>query len=180
MTPFTRRLSLAAAVLLGACADAPTVPVVGDAPRPSVAGGNGAQRFTYDEVYEFDGDSYFGFTCSDGTESELVQVFGRIAERFTFMVTPSGRIQLVGNTMPVGLYGVGVESGQEYRVVEREQGTAHYAPDGSGGGSMRETFLLRGRETRATFAVSYQVHWKFGEDGELVLERLKVSETCKP
>ena len=180
MPPFVRRLPLAAAaaLLLGACADLPTASPATGAPRLDVAGDNGALRYTYDELYEFTGDSYVQFTCFDGTESEPVQLFGQIFERYTFMRTPSGQLQYVSSTMPVGLYGVGLESGQEYRVVEREQSSVHYDEDGKGGGSLHETISLRARDTHETFGITYLVRWKFAESGDMIVNRWKELETC--
>jgi hypothetical protein len=180
MSPFVRRLPLAAAaaLLLGACADLPTASPAAGAPRLDVAGDNGALRYTYDELYEFTGDSYVRFTCFDGTESEPVQLFGQIFERYTFMRTPSGQLQYVSSTMPVGLYGVGLVSGQEYRVVEREQSSVHYDEDGKGGGSLHETISLRARDTHETFGITYLVRWKFAESGDMIVNRWKELETC--
>jgi len=169
----------AAALLLGACADTPTAPAATSAPQLNVAGENGAFRYTHDELYDFAGDSYTQFTCEDGTESEPIQLFGQLFERYTFMQTPSGRVQYVSSTMPVGMYGVGLVSGQGYRVVEREQMTVHYDENDKGGGSLHETLILRAKDTRETFGITYLVQWRFAGPGDMIVNRWKELETCK-
>jgi hypothetical protein len=179
MIPLSRLSLAAVTLLLGACADAPTAPIA-SAPRLDVAGDEkGAQRYTYDELYEFGGDSYVQFTCEDGTESEPVQLFGQIFERYTFMQTPSGRLQYVSSTMPVGLYGIGLVSGQEYRVVEREHYSVRYDEDDQGGGSLHETILLRATDTHETFGITYLVQWRFAGSGDMIVNRWKELERCK-
>ena len=180
MTPFTRLSLAAATLLLGACADGPAAPTVASAPRLDLAGENGAQRYTYDELYDFGGDSYVHFTCEDGTESEPVQLFGQIFERYTFMRTPSGGLHYVSSTMPVGLHGIGLVSGQEYRVVEREHSSVHYDENDVGGGSLHETVTLRAQDTHETFGITYLVQWRFAGSGEMIVNRWKERETCKP
>jgi hypothetical protein len=81
--------------------------------------------------------------------------------------------------MPVGLYGVGLVSGQEYRVVEREQMTVHYDENDKGGGSLHETLILRAKDTRETFGITYLVQWRFAGPGDMIVNRWKELETCK-
>ena len=180
MMRLARRLPLAAAaaLLLGACADAATAPAP-SAPQLNVADENGAFCYTHDELYDFAGDSYTQFTCEDGTESEPIQLFGQLFERYTFMQTPSGHVQYVSSTMPVGMYGVGLVSGQGYRVVEREQMTVHYDENDKGGGSLHETLILRAKDTRETFGITYLVQWRFAGPGDMIVNRWKELETCK-
>jgi hypothetical protein len=178
-TSFARRLPFAAVLLLGACADAATAPTAVGAPRLAVVGENGARRFTQDELYDFGGDGVVQFTCEDGTQSEPVQLFGTLFERYTFTQTPSGGLHYLSSTMPVGLHGVGVVSGQEYRVVERAHSAAHYDEDDQGGGSLHETLILRARDTRETFGITYLVQWRFAGSGDMTVNRWKERETCR-
>lgn len=178
MQLFVRRGALAAAVLLlGACADATTAP--SPVAAPSLDRDNGAIRSTVTWVDEIWEGRIEQFTCQDGRQSEPVQLSGAIAERHAFMLTPSGRTLHVESSMPVGVKGVGLVTGQEYRVVDRSHVTARYDENDAGGGAMHETLLLRGLETGETYAITYLVQWRMGGPGEILVNRWIEKETCR-
>ena len=183
MMLFVRRGALvAAALLLGACADATTAPTAPVAATPSfeMKDGPGAIRSTLtylDEIWE---GEIVQFTCQDGRQSEPIQLSGQMFERHAFMLTPSGRTLHVESSMPVGVKGVGLVTGQEYRVADRTQGTAHYDENDAGGGSRHETLLLRGLETGETYGITYIIQWRMGGPGEILVNRWKEMETCRP
>ena len=118
------RIPLLVAVLaLAACdrSDTPTAPAT-VAPIPTAAQSNdgGAERSVDERLFDVSG-SLIGVECTDGRLSELVELQGQIFERFTVVSNPAGGFHAVYHTMPIGLRGTGVESGEEFVFVEVQQ-----------------------------------------------------------
>src|SRR5262245_39937414 len=111
---FTRLLLITAA-LAAACADAPTAVDNTIAPQFS----NGAERVVEQVLYDMSG-SHYTFACSpDGEplpldEGELVAIEGQVLERIVHKTDGAGGVHFQLNTMPVGLSGTGLESGEEF------------------------------------------------------------------
>src|SRR5262249_48987246 len=139
MSSFTTRVSLAViGVLVTACgslSDGSTAPLIAPADRAVASlqpNGNGAERTVYEAVYDLTG-SQTSIECDDGRSSELVALDGKVYERIVEVTLPSGALRTVFQTMPVGLRGTGVESGEEYRVTERDFGSYHQSLMGLSG-----------------------------------------------
>ena len=166
MPRLARLLPPLAILALAACADA-TAPVA--APRASAAGGDGTDRAVAEHVVDMAG-SYTMYTCADGTESELIELRGSIHHRVTWSQTPSGMMHLQEQSMPVGLRGVGVASGHEYRIVERDRMNVRLTPELQAG-FYRDRWEIRNGVTGARAVLVFAVHWRFEPDGELDVSR---------
>src|SRR5688572_9697769 len=85
-----------------------------------------AERTVYESLYDFDG-SYFVFACTpEGDplpidQGEPIRMEGKLFERITVLLKGNGEYHYTEHTMPVGMRGVGVDSGEEFRVTERDQ-----------------------------------------------------------
>jgi hypothetical protein len=177
MLSVSRYIPLLAVALLAACADAPapTSPSAAS-PRATLTSSQGAERLVDEWLYDLDG-VFTHFICADGTESELIAMQGQIYERYTAVLTPAGGIHVTSHIMPIGLAGVGTESGEEYRVKEGHHGTANQTLMGYAG-TFRQSFELVGRESRRTFRVVTTGHYVVNANGEIVVERDQVRTEC--
>lgn len=136
-TDIFRRMSLVlTAALLVACGDAPSSPARPVAPRAasmaSIATGAaspsamGATREVQETLYDLS-DTFVRFPCGDGY-TEVVRLEGQVYERWTTVWDAAGGVHASLHTMPVGLRGVGLESGAEYRIAERESARFNQTP----------------------------------------------------
>ncbi|HSJ65575.1 MAG TPA: hypothetical protein VK922_16910 [Gemmatimonadaceae bacterium] len=177
MQPVMRSIPILAVALLAACADAPTPTSPSAAtPRATLTSSKGAERLVDEWLYDLDG-VFTWFICADGTESELIAMQGQIYERYTAVLTPAGGLHATSHTMPIGLAGVGAESGEEYRVKEGHHGTVSQTLMGYVG-TFRQSFELIGRESRRTFRVVTTGHYVANANGEIVVERDRMRTEC--
>src|SRR5262245_35269590 len=116
---------LVAVLAIAACdqSNTPTAPATA-ATIPTTAQSNagGAERSVDEWLYDVAG-SLIGVECADGRLSELVELQGQIFERFTVVANPVGGYHTVYHTMPIGLRGIGAESGEEFRVKWNDHGS---------------------------------------------------------
>ena len=84
--------------------------------------------------------------------------------------TPTGMVHYQEQSMPVGLHGVGVESGHEYRIVERHQMNVRITPEQQAG-FYRDTWTIRNAATGASAVLVFAIHWRFEPDGDLEVVR---------
>jgi hypothetical protein len=175
MLSYTRRMSFVAiAFLLAACdqSAAPTAPRV-VAPRTA---SNAVERMQEEYISTFDG-SFTQFVCEDGTESELVELFGQIYHRNSSTYNPSGAILVTSHSMPIGLRGVGTVSGQEYRVREQEHMAVSQREIGYAG-TLRQVFVLTAQESMETFKLVTIAHYVVTPDGKVVVQRQTEHSEC--
>ena len=166
------------AMVLAACDQLPTTPSEA-AERPALAtsASGSAERLVEEYLYDMS-DSFFQVECPDGTQSELVALEGKIYESFALVRDAAGGIHVRFNTMPVGLRGVGVATGQEYRVFERDHFAGNQLMNGLQG-SYRESFGLVAKHGGPSFVVSVKGNYKVLPTNEIVVERERVSYECK-
>ena len=125
MSPISFRV--ASAVLLvaigGACDRAPTSPAhaVPQSTALTATSANGAVRWVDEQLYDLT-DALVAYPCGEGY-TEQIRLEGKVFTRFTFMFNESGGVHAFTQSMPVDLRGIGLTSGAEYRVTEREHGT---------------------------------------------------------
>ena len=178
MSSYTRRIGLVAvAVVLAACESQPTAPAASPSvsPLPTKAASS-VERTVETSLSSFEG-VLTQFICEDGTTSELIALEGELFTRNTTTLNPSGTYTLTSHSMPVGVRGVGLESGQEYRVYEQ----THYAVsqrDVAYSGTYRNVILLRGRESMEAFKLVTIAHYVVTPDGRVVVERQTVHSEC--
>ena len=171
---------LIAAIALAAC-DGSAGPTAVPNSRAEYAPGalfsvDGAERILEESLYDMNG-SYYAIECQDGQLSELVALQGQVFERFTLLYNASGGIHLGYHTMPVGLTGVGTESGEEYRVKEQEHGSFRQTLMGATG-SYRQSLRLASRASARSFEMIVRGHYTVNANGELTVEREKPVIAC--
>jgi hypothetical protein len=179
MRIMTRRIPglLLAALGMLACDGFPTD--ISVEPRFSAA-----ERSVYESLYDMAG-SYFVFACSPAgdplpiDQGELVLMEGKIFERITLLQKGNGEYQYKEHTMPVGLRGVGVDSGEEFRVTERDQLVSNQLLAG-GSGMYRQELKLVGTETQRTFWMVTSGFYHINSDGEATVVRNKERIVCRP
>jgi hypothetical protein len=182
MKPAARRIAPAVSLLLllAACDAAPLAPTGSGTARPAPrtsAAADEADRPSWEAVEVLE-DFTVTLYCADGGQSESVRLTGQIAHRSTFKQTPAGVVLALDQSRPLTLAGVGVESGQPYRVVYREHDWGHYGEAGISGLN-RETWTLRNLVTHATFTLTYAIRYAFDENGELTVSREREHAGCK-
>lgn len=173
------------AALLAACdvaPSSPTAPAVPAVPATPTAGvfsptalAVGAVREVQENIYDLT-DSFVQFPCGDGY-TEVVKLQGQIYERFTLLWHAKGGLHAQLNTMPVGLRGVGMETGAEYRIAERETGVFNATQMAE-----NSTYTLKlnvhapalGLRARLVIGGRYVVN----ANGELVVEREVLRAEC--
>lgn len=167
---------------LGACESAPSdiqAPMT-DAQFSQMA----AERTVEESLYDLTG-VYFTFSCSaDGEslpdhEGELVLMEGQIYERITLLLDAAGEYHYTLHTMPVGLRGTGVTSGEEFRVIERDHAVANQRL-AAGNGSYRQELKIVGRETGRTFWMVASGFYRISANGDVLVEHDTVRTECKP
>jgi hypothetical protein len=82
--------------------------------------------------------------------------------------------------MPVGLRGVGVDSGEEFRVTERGHFMGNSHETSPGNGTYRQELKLVGTATHRTFWVVYNGYYHVSKDGSAELTRDKERIVCRP
>jgi hypothetical protein len=144
---------------------------------------NGAERTVFEALYD-QSDSFYVFPCSeDGEvipedEGELIDIEGQIYERVVFLIDGTGEYHYQMRILPVGLRGVGVISGEEFRITEADQrvGTQRLA---GGTGSYRGHLKMIGAETRRTFWMTYGGHYNIAPDGTVKVTREDLRAECR-
>jgi hypothetical protein len=163
------------ALLLAACDTSPTdVTAVGDAARAPASAR--LERNVEEKLYDMT-DSYMSARCGEDDTVELVRMEGAIYERLVWFQDGAGQYHITHHTMPVGLRGVGVDSGEEYRVAEREHATYNQLKSGFTG-SYRQTLMMRGTTTGTRFYMVFRGHYVIDEENIVKVERDQLEIGC--
>lgn len=147
-------------------------------------GSNGAERTVFEALYD-QSDSFYVFPCSeDGevipeTDGELIDIEGQIYERLVFLIDGTNEYHYQMRIMPVGLRGVGVTSGEEFRITEADQRTGSQRLAG-GTGSFRGHLKMIGKDTHRTFWMTYGGHYNIAPDGTVKVSREDLRTECRP
>jgi hypothetical protein len=145
---------------------------------------NGAERIVFEALYD-QSDSFYSFACSaDGepvpeTDGELIDMEGYIFDRLVFLIDGTNEYHYRMSTMPVGLRGIGVTSGEEFRVKEVDHATGNQQVAG-GTGSYRGQLKMVGQNTHRTFWLMYGGHYNIAPDGTVRVSRDRLSTECRP
>jgi hypothetical protein len=179
MTDAIRRFAVlaAATAALAACDAAPTE--VQDPPLAFAA----AERIVEESLYDLSGVQ-FAFACSDDGEElpidqgELIAIEGQIYEKITLLRDGKGEYHYTLHTMPVGLRGVGVESGEEFRVTERQHQVSN-SLELSGSGTYRQELKMVGKDTKRTFWLVTSGFYRIDHDGNTAVTRDRERVVCR-
>ena len=145
---------------------------------------NGAERTVFENLYDMSG-SYYSFACSeDGepvpeTDGELIEIEGLIYERLVSLIDATGKLHYRMSSMPVGLRGVGVTSGEEFRIKEAGHATGTQQLAG-GTGSYAGQLKMVGADTHRTFWMMYSGHYNIAPDGTVRVSRDRLGTVCRP
>ncbi|HSK20254.1 MAG TPA: hypothetical protein VK912_13960 [Longimicrobiales bacterium] len=143
----------------------------------------GSERSVSEALYDLT-DVHFVFSCSedgdvlDPGEGELVRMEGSIYERMTLLRDASGGHHMTAHSMPVGLRGEGVISGEEFRVAEREHSTANVTARRFTG-TYRQELKLVGQDTRRTFWIVWSGHYTVTADDRIIVQRDSEHVQCR-
>ena len=181
MLSSTPRIPLLVAVIALAACDGSAGPTAvpnsrAEQPVGSLSNVGGSERVVADSLYDMSGSSY-AIECQDGQLTELVALQGHVFERWTWIYNASGGIHLGYHTMPVGLVGIGTESGEEYRVKEQAHGSYSQTLMGETG-SYRQTLRLQSRTSARSFAMAVRGHYTMNANGEITVAREKPVIVC--
>jgi hypothetical protein len=112
-------------------------------------------------------------------EGELVRLEGSLYSRVVLHDDGNGGEHFRYQTMPVGLRGVGEESGEEFRVSSRDRGNVNEQSVGQNQ-MWRHEIKLTSTDTGRSFWFVSTGHYRLGPDGEPRLERESETIVCKP
>ena len=179
--------ALSVLTAIGACADSPLQPDtteivqnVSGIERPFAASAvelNGVER--WDESYLSDMDGvYLQMECEDGSTSEMIAMEGVVHVKSTILRDGSGMFHYRAHTRSAGLRGTGMESGEDYRAVERSRESS-LSGGGASMGTYRYETSLRGTESGRRLSIITQGSYAFDADGNLVRENETVRARCE-
>ena len=169
-------IAITTAAVAAACERAPTD--VTTEPRFSAA-----DRVVEEFIYDFT-DSAFSFACNaDGEpippeDGELVDMEGQIFQRIVLLQDGKGAYHYRMHTMPLGLRGVGAVSGEEFRVLERDQAVGNQKMAG-GTGMYREELKLTGKDTHRTFWLVFSGQYRIDSSGAITVARDREKIVCR-
>ncbi|HEY8427646.1 MAG TPA: hypothetical protein VIL20_04695, partial [Sandaracinaceae bacterium] len=119
------RFLIAAAAILAtaACDSAPTEPSGSAEPviQPSleIIQPGATQHWIEERLSDMDG-VFVAMECPDGSESEMIRLSGKLYTKEKLLINHSTGVTVFNSTVrSIGLSGVGLISGEEYRASER-------------------------------------------------------------
>jgi len=152
-------------------------------PSDVTAQDRGAERIVLEHLYDLS-DSLFTFPCSaDGEplpeeDGELIEVEGAVYERMTLHTDGAKGLHYRVNTMPVGIRGVGLVSGEEFRITENSLTIARQRLTALSG-TYQDRFKLVGKDTRRTYWLVSKGHYLIAADGTVKVSRDSFSTECR-
>ena len=165
-------------VALGACDRAPTSParVVSAAAALNATDANGVERRVEERLSDFTG-SLVAYPCGDGyTEQILLE--GQVFTRYTVTWSASGGVHSLTQSMPVGLRGVGLTSGAEYKITEREHGTFNQGAMGQTASTYKSFLNFSAPSIHARGRLVLGGTFVVNANGEVVFERPVLQADC--
>ena len=152
---------------------------------PSTQGSpSGSERTLLETLYDRS-DSTFMFACSEDGESlpidegEPVAIQGQVFERLSLLTDAAGGYHYSLKTMPVGLRGVGLISGEEFRVIESQRQLSNQKIDKLTG-SYQQMLKMVGKDTHRTFWLVVSGNYSISADGVVKATRHVERIVCKP
>ena len=116
--------------------------------------------------------------CGEDGYTEMMQMEGKIFVRTQDVRDEAGGFHSIVHSMPVGLRGIGLESGAEYRLSEHEHG--NFNDNGMGRGSsyqIRLSWHAPALRARGTWVLTS--HFTVNANGDLVRERSELRTECR-
>jgi hypothetical protein len=168
-------IAIAAPLLvLAACAADTTAPGA-TADAQLAAATQPVYRAVYQGAWTLDG-VYWGFEC-EGQESELIAMTGEIRHRLQLLEDGAGGFHVTAHQLSHNVGGVGLDSGEQFRVQEMAHET--FNDNGMGRlGSFTGRVTLTGRDSCRGFIYTLVGRFVINANDELVVEREAESFTC--
>lgn len=167
-------LLMSAVLLLAAgCAD-DSIPVTGPTVQASSANVQGAGQTWIEDMTGV----VYQIVCEPGVQSEPIELQGSLVYRFLVVVDGAGGVHISSSIRPDGLSGVGLDTGERYRVAEHDNQTWFTTPS-MVVGTTRSRLTMVGRESRQRFEVVHTGHFTINANGELIVGRGDTSYECR-
>ena len=181
-TTFFRTATVALlATVASACDRAPTSPSsLVAAPRTVSLSENatgGAEREIAERLSDFT-DALVSFPCGD-EYTEQVRMEGAIFERYTITRDGSGGFHVLIHTMPVGLRGIGLTTGAEYRISEREHGVFNQGAMEQTVSSYQSRLVVSAPEIPLRAALVVGGGFVVNANGNVIIERPVLRSDCQ-
>jgi len=169
------------ATVASACDRAPTSPSsLVAAQRTASLSANttgGAEREIVERLSDFT-DALVSFPCGD-EYTEQVRMEGAIFERYTITRDGSGGIHALIHTMPIGLRGIGLSTGAEYRISEREHGVFNQGAMEQTVSSYQSRLVVSAPEIHLRAALVVGGRFVVNANGELIIDRPVLRSECQ-
>jgi hypothetical protein len=164
--------------IAGACDRAPTSPArtVPQSAALTATSANGAFRWVGEHVYDLT-DALVAYPCGDGY-TEQIRLEGKVFTRYTLTADGSGGVHSLTQSMPVDLRGIGLTSGAEYRVTEREHGTFNQGWMEQTASTYKSFLDISAPSIHARARLVLGGTFVVNANGELVFERPIVRADC--
>ena len=184
---FARTLRGGSAVLIAtlfiACDQSPTDPtlqssrlVASSAAATSLAeNGDGAWREVTEDLYDLS-DVVVSFPCGDGF-TEDIKMRGQLFWRSTVTVDGAGGLHTVLHTMPIGMGGVGLTTGADYRIAQTESSVFNTAMGEAG--YYQHSLRVSAPELRLQLRLVIGGRFTTNANGAVVVERPILRADCK-
>ena len=169
--------------LVVACDRAPTAPSTLQSSRiaPTTAAaalssdGGIVWREVTEDLYDWTG-TVISFPCGDG-ETEEILMRGQLYWRSTVMVDPALGLHTTLHTMPVGMGGVGLTTGAEYRIAEGDKSVFNTGMGETG--YYQHSLHLSAPELRLHLRLVIGGRFTTNANGEVVVERPTFRSECR-
>jgi hypothetical protein len=157
-------------LLMSACSEVPT--------EPATELELQAATVTTTTWVEDMAGTVYQLECEPGVKGEPVALSGQIVYRFSVVLDGTGGVHISSTGRPQGLSGVGLDSGEEYRVAEHSHESWTTSSVVSNG-AYRTTLTMTGRESRQRFTVVISGHYVMNANGELVVFDSQFEVQCR-
>lgn len=185
---FTRIFRTAAVGLLTAlvvaCDRPPTAPstlessriATGNAAVSALASsGDGVWREVTEDLHDWNG-TVISYSCGDGSTEEI-QMHGQLYWRATVTEDAAGGLHTTLHTMPIGMGGVGLITGAEYRIAEGEKSVFNTGMGETG--YYQHSVRLSAPELRLQLRLVIGGRFTTNANGEVVVERPTFRSECR-
>lgn len=174
----SRFLIAAAAVLAAAaCDSAPTEPSSTEEPVTrsflQVIQRGATEHWIEERLSDMDG-VFVAMECPDGSESEMIRLSGKLYMKEKLLINHSTGVTIFNSTVrSIGLSGVGLVSGEEYRASERSHTTAVQLEKQNlhSVGRFRVAIDYFGKQSKRRYRMVIMENVVWGGEGDPIVER---------
>lgn len=134
------------------------------------------ERWVEERLSDFTG-ALVAYPCGEGY-SEQILMEGQVFTRSTITWTPSGGLHALTQSMPIGLRGIGLTSGAEYKITEREHGTFNQGAMGQTTSSYKSFLNFHAPSIHARGRLIVGGTFTVNANGEVVIDRPVLRADC--